>query len=119
MPAAIEILQKTLCFNKSTAIGFLDLLGVIDCVATGLVNTSMKVTVLKTKKTIPPAKIIVRGKPIFCIVYIITSGIIAPPALAPVRESPNAHQKSFKNHGESVALIAAAPTAGYAKPIIP
>ena len=83
-----------------------------DSTAAGLVNVSMNAKMHSTKKTIPPAKIIVRGKLSFCIVYIMTGGIIAPPTLAPVRESPNAHPKSLKNHGESVALIAAAPTAG-------
>ena len=69
-----------------------------DSTVAGLVNVSMNAKMHSTKKTIPPAKIIVRGKLSFCIVHIMTGGIIAPPTLALVRESPNAHPKSFKKN---------------------
>ena len=88
-------------------------------VNSGLVKVNMKVSRLKTQKTIPPVTNMVRRKLISPIAYIIRGGIIAPPTLAPVSDSPNAHPKSFENQGESVALIEAAPIAGYAKPITP
>ena len=45
------------------------------------------------------------------------NGISAPPRLAPVRAIPKAKPKFFEKCGASVALIPAAPIAGYANPI--